>query len=347
MKAKRIREISECVKSSAFDAWYVRYNELRKERTLLQEEREDALALAAVAAFKAESTLRCADETLFRAGECEDRSARAHAEFAEIENDSFETLSTFEMQRQKTSESWAELDRAEKRLEDHRQDTSDTRAELEAAKKGTTAEARLEAERLEQRLKDLEAEVSTLAAEVEEVERRLEEDKGQKDTIWHEVEDTWSASFRANMARTEYSFQARRTRTDAETLFARAAGERRQADELSEAARKMLEKLSDLEEELPKHMIRAEEQFECVLVDEFMYWPLHDSVRTAVCVPLIDEREHFNLQVTALQSYKVERARGLEFLEPVPDALEEDTDPRLHAFFAEGRPTLERRADPR
>ena len=37
----------------------------------------------------------------------------------------------------------------------------------------------------------------------------------------------------------------------------------------------------------------------------------------AFCVPLIDEDFHFNIQLSALHIYQVERARGLDFIEPV------------------------------
>ena len=56
-----------------------------------------------------------------------------------------------------------------------------------------------------------------------------------------------------------------------------------------------------------------------------------------LCVPLIDEQSHFNIQIKALKVYQIERDKGLDFIEPVPDEELNDDDPRLNSFFLEGR----------
>jgi hypothetical protein len=84
----------------------------------------------------------------------------------------------------------------------------------------------------------------------------------------------------------------------------------------------------------------GEERFECVAIAEFLYWPHHDDMRAALCVPLVDALAHLNIQVFKLQIYRIERAKGLRFIEPLPiEGSKEDEDAaRLESFFA-GRPT--------
>ena len=53
----------------------------------------------------------------------------------------------------------------------------------------------------------------------------------------------------------------------------------------------------------------------------------------ALCVPLIDDHDNLNVEVRALQPYQIERAKGIEFIEPVPREAEAAEDPRLAAFF--------------
>jgi hypothetical protein len=60
-------------------------------------------------------------------------------------------------------------------------------------------------------------------------------------------------------------------------------------------------------------------------------------VHAALCIPLIDEQSHFNIQIKALKVYQIERDKGLDFIEPVPDEELNDEDPRLSSFFIEGR----------
>jgi hypothetical protein len=99
------------------------------------------------------------------------------------------------------------------------------------------------------------------------------------------------------------------------------------------------QRIRQLEEGFAKHLEVARSRFECTLVEEFLYWPRQDDVRSAICVPLIAERQHFNIQISPLSIYQVERARGLEFIEPmVAEMGVPDDDPRLEHFFHEGRP---------
>ena len=74
-----------------------------------------------MASFRADFTQRQGDERLFEAGESEDLSAQAATEYAEIENNSFELLSSFEDQRKNVTAAWIDLDQVDEVLEVERQ----------------------------------------------------------------------------------------------------------------------------------------------------------------------------------------------------------------------------------
>ena len=105
-----------------------------------------------------------------------------------------------------------------------------------------------------------------------------------------------------------------------------------------------MHRIADLEREYDALLAEGRRSFDSTLINEFLYWPHADDVKAALAVPLIDERNHFNIQVAALQVYRLERSRGLEFFEPVLDDGESQSDtqgqddPRLETFFLEGRP---------
>lgn len=334
MKAKRIREIRDILESSAFQNWFQRYSDVQTAIRQTQERRQELLADANMVRFRADSTQRRADDKLFQAGEFENRSVEAEAEFAQIENDSFETLSAFEVQRQATTQSWMETSAAEKVLEDERQRSADLRAKLGASSSGELAEGDAET------LKSLDKRIEVLAREAQRAREKLEQEAARRDALWENVQAAWSQSFRANMARTEYLYRARRMRREAEQGFAFAEKEKQRADALEQQADASAEKLVELRQQFQDIVSEAEAQFGCALIEEFLYWARSDDVDAAICVPLIEDREHLNIQIAPLHLYQADRKQGLDFLEPVPDEVDSgEEDPRLEAFFREGRPT--------
>jgi hypothetical protein len=98
------------------------------------------------------------------------------------------------------------------------------------------------------------------------------------------------------------------------------------------------EKVSSSKADMIRHLDHARKTFDCTVVDEFLFWPHVDDVQAALCVPLVDEQSHFNIQIKALKVYQIERDKGLDFIEPVTEEDLGDEDPRLESFFNEGRP---------
>ena len=335
IKVKSGREVRDLIGSEPFNTWYSRYQTVRQAIQAARDRHFEVEAESAMVTLRAEYSQRRADECLFRAGECEDLGELAHAEFAEIENTSFEMLSEFETERRRTTESWQATDRLEKSFEDEKQRLREMQARIDTVRESKASEAQAEADRLEGRARELEHSIHRTEKDVEAARAKQGTLEQHKDSLWVDVEDAWSRAFQANIARTEYAYEGRRARGEAESLFGQSTTERRRIDALHAEAVQVKQRIFELATELDKLLQTARDDFHCVLIEEFLFWPQKGNVATAWVVPLIDERHHLNIQVEALQLYQVERSKGLDFVEPVPEEGEAPPqDLRLDAFFA-------------
>lgn len=331
MRSHRIQSLRDLVKSESFVSWHGKHSDLSLELRKLEGEREDLELDLAIATYRAEYLQNAADETLFKAGDFEDQSARSEARYAEIENDSFQLLSDFETQSRDEEQARIELHGIEKVMEDRRQDASERRATLEA-KSGRDAAQN------DSKLKELGDQISVLSKQAEHARSKFDDQSKLRGALWDKVEGTWGDAFRANMARSEFAYQGRRIHSKAESFFEKASAVRGEIDELNGAVAKSDEHLDSLRADRNKHLDEAKANFDCTVVDEFLFWPNSDDVHAALCVPLIDEQSHFNIQVTGLKVYQIEIDKGLDFIEPVPEEALGDEDPRLESFFKKGRP---------
>jgi len=297
--------------------WYRRYNDMRVERQAVFDKRDELMVQIEMSRFRADFTYRLADEKLFKSGECEDRAQEANAEYAHIDNTSFEKLSSFEEQRQRVSEGWVSVDGIEQQVEFIRDEIGDQRGSGAASNSSRQGE------------------IGDLERQAEAARSRLTEQVRRRDQLWDEVEQSWSQAFHANMARTEYLYHSRRERSGAEDLYSRAAAVRARVSRLNDELEATHARIDVLDAEIDAHIEKAREEFDCTLVEEFMFWPREDDVKMAICVPIVQEMDHLNVQVEPLKVYQVARSKGLEFVEPLPDEAGLGVeDERLEAFFS-------------
>ena len=203
MKSRGVCSIRDLIRSDDFTAWFSHYSNLNRSNQHLSFRIEDLTSKIEILGFRAEATHRKADDILFLCGELENKSELSHAEFADIENTSFENLSDFESQRQLVNERVVSLDRAEDSLEKARLVTSGlapSHADAHSVKAG-------------------EEDVRIAKAECErETEKR--------DTLWAGIETNWARSFFAATARPEYLYQAQKMRVKAEKYYCQAEAQR-------------------------------------------------------------------------------------------------------------------------
>jgi hypothetical protein len=89
----------------------------------------------------------------------------------------------------------------------------------------------------------------------------------------------------------------------------------------------------------------ARERFGCAVGEEFLYWRQREDQNGAFCVSLIEDPENYNIEIKPLGIYRVEKQRGIEFLEPAQEARrQEDSDQRFEEYFLRGRKGRNREA---
>ena len=307
MNAKTLEEVQSIVAEGGLQQWAEKYLALRQRADTLGEVQDELQV-----------------RLLLHAGEFEELAAEAEVAFQKLDAD-FESLSTYEIQRMHCTEMWVSLQKALSNLEDLRQSASEMRTSIEAHKKGSGAAAG----NTENDLKNLESRVDQAGQTVDALRVRLEAAEAEKDRMWSQVQDTWSEALRANLAMVEYRYEARRLRTLADQLGEEADTPAPVADD---------EELRRLAGALDALIVEAEENFECMFLSSFFYWPSSDGDGSAFCVPIMSDRHNLNIQVEAFRVYRVERGKGVDFIEPVPEERLDDDDPRLRKFFFEGRP---------
>lgn len=317
VEPKNARGILKLVASPEFSAWSESYERMRVQ----------------VAELRVAEVMESDDpavEMMFRAGELDEQAARYYAEYAAIENESLENLAAYEAQRMRATQHWMVAHAAEKNLEDGRTQVSELTAEIEAAKKNKSPDL----SRLEERLKESERQRDQQAEIANNTKVESDKQYAERLRLWDIVEESWHRSLHANLARSEYAYQARRGRRLSEALF---AGDIEHADHEGDD---LTAKVEEAERGYFEHIKEAREKFDVLMIEEFMFSPIDNDSRWVWCVPLIDESDEFNVQLSRYQIYRIERGRALDFIEPVVvEELEGGTDdgtddPRLDAFFA-------------
>ena len=192
-----------------------------------------------------------------------------------------------------------------------------------------------------------EAEAGLSGAEVDqrraEREHRQIHDDYERETqrklrLWDEVEQMWASSAEMNLLVNEKRAEGKKIRHRAERLF-REAEERKvrgkalrmEADQQSQERSKSAERLEQL-------MRDARERFGCAVGVEFLYWRQREDQNGAFCVALMDDPDNYNIEIKPLGIYRVEKQRGVEFLEPAQEARRsEEGDQRFEEYFLRGR----------
>ncbi len=270
---------------------------------------EELLGQSSLGEFRAELTQKNAIDTLYRAGEHEDVAANMLFEATELENKSFKGIADFEEQRIRASDTWYRLGAAERHLEEA-QEKKHSAGEVFALEKG----------------------VRQLAAD------HARED-GRKARCWDEVEKLWVRSAEVNLGVAEQRALGKKVRRQAEVLFGLAEERKQKTKELkaeTETAAKAVEAAKARRGAL---LDEAREHFGCAAGTDYLYFRHRDDQRMAYCIALLEDREGYNLEVTPLAVYQVDRTRGVAFLEParaISLSLEEG-DLRFEEYFLKDR----------
>lgn len=309
MKQKRLGELQALVASPAFEAWWAELEAARGAVQAAESKHEEHLGQTALMEFRAELAQKHAVDTLYRAGDHEDRAAAAQAEAEELENRSFRGVSEFEEQRYRTSEAWYRLGAADKKLEEARARGAGP-ADLEPLQR---------------------AQRSALAD--------YEREDAQKARLWDEVEALWARSAADSLLVAEQKSLSGRVRKSAERLFEEALARKEKAKALATQGEAAARQLEAARARLSSVLEQARASFGCAVGTDFLYFRHRDDQRSAWCVALVQSVDGFNIEVRPRGLYRVDRIRGVAFLEPARafTASAEDGDRRFEEYFLRGR----------
>ncbi len=334
MRAVPLKELRELLQGAPFAAWWAAY------RTALEAERDAASGHGQVAArqrvadLEAEAAQRLAIDTFSEAGEAEEQAARVTAEAQAHEVRALEQVGRFEEQRFRTSDLWYRLGGAERTVEVRREGLSRTAGAAPESEK-----LRLQAESA---LRVAERQMRSLQDEYTAEERK-------RTALWDEVEAAWERSFERSLLAAEYATRSRRIIRDAERLFHDAEEQRAAARKLRDEAEQLSRALAEASRRRAGLLEDARERFGCVAGESFLYWRHPDDQRVAWAVALREDPTGWNLPVTPLEVYTVNRARGVAFLETAREGLPlsvDQGDRRFEDYFLGPRRGARRDGEP-
>ncbi len=322
MKPKRLSEVRDLIAGQEFERWWTEVQKARAASDQAQQHYDQLLSEATLIEFRAELSQKNAIDTLYRAGECEDAAATMVFEATELENRSYRAVADFEEQRYKVSELWYRLGASEKMLDEKREEHART--------KGKKSEVELRAtERAHRAAAD-----------------EFEKETGRRNRLWEEVERIWARSAEVNLLVAEQRVRAKKIRKDAEALFALAEEGKQQSVALRAQADAASSQRDVAQDRVRSILDQAREMFGCAVGSEFLYFQQKDNQKMAFCIALIEDHENYNVEVSPLSIYLIDRQRGVSFLEPRPGERlpSAESDQRFEQYFLSGRKSDERSA---
>lgn len=332
MKARRLSDIRTLLAAEEFPTWWKQLVDARALRDAARERHDELLSQAMLMDFRAELTQKNAIDTLYRAGDLEDRAGQMTVEAQQLENTSLETVADFEEQRYRASESWYRVCALEKRSEALR----DQLEQRERALAATPGSGR----------REIEAEAARLRAEAKKVEKALgqatrddQREEAAKLKLWGEVEHAWARTAELSLLVAEQRVRGKKVRQAAEALFKQAEERKQRAGKLRLEAEAASAECEAAEAAAAEVLRQACEKSGCALGEEFLYFRQRENPRRAWCVPLVEDGQGYNIEIKPLTVYSIELKRGVEFIEPAVEAVEseQEGDRRFEEYFLHGR----------
>jgi hypothetical protein len=333
MKVKSLSEVKELIASPGFLAWWQELSAARGAEASALERLDEIMTQSTLMDFRADLAQKNAIDTLYRAGGCEDSASKLLADATALENRSFEVVATFEEHRFKVSELWYRLGAAEKGLEEIRERVQRFKELIEAAgadrAKRREAEAELSGAGVEQRKAE---------REHRQIHEDYEREAQRKMKLWDEVERMWASSAELNLLVSEKRAEGKKIRRRAERLFREAEDCKQKGRALRAEAEQQSHEAAQRAARSAELMRAARELFGCAVGGEFLYWRPREDQSGALCLSLIADSDAYNIEIKPLGIYRVEKQRGVEFLEPAQEApRHEEEDGRFEEYFLKGR----------
>ncbi len=330
MKALRSNELAAILNRDDFRSWWQNLISICDRLDHLRTRHEEMLSQIGLLEFKAESTQKIAIDELYRAGEWQDAAAMLVAQASEIENRSFEAVANFENQRILVGDLSSKIGAMEHRLLELQTEMQELKSVLPEKK------IQEKSEDPEKTIKRREIELERLQKELLENQVLFERGSRRKDNLWEEVEQLWGRSLDLILKVSERRVKSKRIRQKAEALFKDAERYRIDVEALRKESEEVLQEKQDVEITLSEAKHSARNDFGCLIGEDFLYWPSRLNNKEVFCIPLRSQSSGYNIELIAKKIYLIERQKGVEFIQPLPqiEESEKDDDVRIDSFFS-------------
>ena len=294
MKAKWMDEVADILQSGRFTSWYARVQSARRDLEIATEKHEELLTQVNLLQFRAEIAHRKAIDTLERANMLEDDAQVISNEAANLDNASFESVSQFEIQRKRCTDLWERLGALDVQVDA----TSDLSTK------------------------------SKLVKQREKLGEEYEREDQKKRKLWSEFEGLVVRNTDRALALREKNHKAKLVRIEAERLFALHEQEVAQATRLRAEAEKMSHARERAEGAVVATLDDAKRELECILGEDFLYWPAREDNKQVYATPLLDDKSSYAVPLTAGKLYRCDPRHGIDGLAVVEVAVRrEDSVP--------------------
>jgi hypothetical protein len=329
MKALWLRELQALLSRDDVSEWWRFMASAEEMRNNIRGRHEELLAQVKLMEFRSELTQKNAIDALYQAGEYEDLAVQLEADASEIENKSYEAVGNFETQRIAVSEFFSHMGALEHFFLNIQAEVKSLQTSIEGAK---DSEQREELNRL---LKKKEAELSKAERELRESNAVYERENNRKVKLWEEVEQMWTRSLDIHLGVAERRMKSKRARMEAERLFKESEQHKKRVDALRQETEESSRKQEELIHAVEEHRALARRLFQCLVGEDFLYWPQRENDNKVYCVPISTHQSGFNIELQARTIYQINRQRGVEFIEPIPPEgiTNQDNDDRIDGFF--------------
>jgi len=327
MRARWFNQVRELISGNDFIAWWKRFSATQMDLTRTKVRLDELLTQENLMQFRADLSQQKGIDRLYLSGSYEEKANQMQFVASELENKSYSAVAKFEEKRIQVSELWFKVGALEHRMEELR-----TNIESLKSKQGQgQSKSELAAE-----IKLREVDMKKLQKEHKKVFEDYELESAVKQKLWAAVEEVWGQSLECNLKSAEGKIKSRSIKNDSEGCFIEAEVNKRRAQELSKEVVETRGQVTALEEKLKKMLDEASTVFNCIALEDFLYWQERESNRFVYCVPLVNDAVNCNIELKALAIYQVDRQKGVEFIEPAMSSAKapESADRRLDNFFA-------------
>ncbi|GAB4291425.1 MAG: hypothetical protein Kow0090_04930 [Myxococcota bacterium] len=328
MKQMTLQAVKSLLEGAEFKKWWGEFESAVKEFESISHLHDELLAQNNLLEFRAELASKNAVELLYRAGEYEDAAAALLAEASTIDNQSFEALGNFEEQRIKVSEIWFKLGALEQSIDEFKERLSELNKKLEATSNAA------EKATLQNEIARIKEEGNKFNKQARKLAEIYEKESVRKKKLWEEVKRFWDKLLEINLAAQEKQQKASREKRRSEELFKQGELNKQRAQRSREEIGTSQTRRNDLEDKIRNLYRDARQKFDCIVEEDFLYWPKRGNNKVVYCVPLISNSDGYNMEIEKLVIYQVNRQNGVKFIEPVlEDASVAAEDKRIDDFF--------------